>query len=344
MSIGIGVVGVGVWGCHSLEQTLARAGDARVTAVSTCDRWGATCFTGDPVAHGREYAAKFGAVFYPDWQDVIGDPAVDIVSAMVCPKEKAPVILAALEAGKTVVTDKPLAFNADEARRICRAEETGNGRGFMLAGYHMRPAVARLLEEVRAGRVGAVRAVNIRLCFMGGIFPGFQPSLRWRNEIPSAEMTTIGAHALVTLGHLVPVPARKVFALTRNWFYDAYRQVGAEDAAELTVEFDAGAVGSVFVARLPYRIPGEDICIEVTGTDGYARLVGDRMTLWPDPVSVTLDSTGPDVLLDTFRQFFAALREDRPMPTSFADGLRLQVLLDAALRSARTGNVCAIGE
>ncbi len=342
MSSGIGVIGVGVWGCHSLEQVLCRTGDARVAAVSTEDRWGETCFPGDPVKEGRRYAAEFGAVFHSDWRAVIQDPRVDIVSVMVCPREKAEVIQAALEAGKVVVTDKPLAFTAEEAGRLCRTEAASAGRGFMLAGYHLRPAVIRLIETVRSGRLGEVKAVTVRLCFMGGVFPGFTPTRRWRRGVPSGELTTIGAHALVTLQRLLPIPVRHAYALIRNYFYDSYQRVGAEDWAELNLEFETGAVGNVLVARLPYRVPNEDIAIEVTGTAGYARLAGDRVTIWPgDETFVSVSST-PEVLEETFRRFHAALAAGAPMPTTFRDGFRLQVLLEAALRSAREKTVVGV--
>ncbi|NOY82374.1 MAG: Gfo/Idh/MocA family oxidoreductase [Kiritimatiellaeota bacterium] len=344
MSFGIGVIGLGVWGCHSLEQILGRTGNASVTAVNASERWGETWLQGDPGKEGRRAAAEFGAVFHSDWRAVIHDPAVDIVSVMVCPREKAEVIQTALEAGKTVVTDKPLAFTAEEAGRLCRAEAVSAGRGFMLAGYHLRPAVARLIETVRSGRLGRIKAVSVRLCFTGGVFPGFTPTRRWRRDVPSGELTTIGSHALVTLLRLLPVPVRSIYALTRNYFYDSYRRVGAEDWAELNLQFENDAVGNVLVARLPHRVPDEDIAIDVTGTTGYARLDGGRLTVWPGEEVVVADSTGAAVLEDTFRRFFAALCSGAPMPTTFRDGYRLQALLEAALHSAREKAVVRVGD
>lgn len=329
----IGVVGVGVWGCHSLEQTLAATGRARVVAVTTEDAWGEHHFSGDAVEYGRAYAAKFGADFEADWPTLVARPDVDVVSVMVCPRRKAEVLRAALQAGRHVITDKPLGMTAEEARAVLDAEATSRGRGFMLAGYQNRPLVRRLIEAIQAGRLGPLRAVSIRLCFMGGIFPGFRPTRRWRSEIPSGELTTIGSHALMTLMRLHPAPVESVFALMANRFYDEYRAVGAEDWAEMNLRFGDGAVANLVVARLPHRVPGEDILIEATGTDGYAQLNADGLTLWPGPEHVP-PPTGVDPLRETFTAVADAFEQGQPPPVTLADGWHLQTLLDAALAAA----------
>jgi len=342
MTYGIGVVGVGVWGCHSLEQTLCKAGDARIVAVSTEDRWGARNYAQPCPQRGREYAQQLGAEYCEDWRGVVRRADVQIVSVMVCPREKAEVIIAALQAGKHVVTDKPLTFTPDEARAVCEAERASPGRGFMLAGRHTQPLVRRLVEELKRGRVGEIKAISIRLCFMGGVFPGFEPSTRWRSEVPSGELTTIGSHALVTLFKLMDEPVRDVYALLRNNFYTSYRMAGAEDWAQLNLGFASGAVANITVARLPHRIANEDALIEVTGTEGYAQIAGERLSFWPDGETVTPPAPPSNPLVETFQAFYHAIDTGAPPPTTFADGLRLQNLLDAALRSAESGAVVRV--
>lgn len=337
----IGAVGVGVWGCHSLEQTFAAGGRARLVAVTTEDRWGDHQFSGDPLAHGRAYAERLGAEFEPDWRALVARPDVDVVSAMVCPRHKAAVIIAALTAGKHVITDKPLAMTASEAAAICAAEAASNGRGFMLAGFQNRPLVRHLADAVASGRLGALRSLSLRLCFMGGIFPGFRPTARWRSEIPSGELTTIGCHALTTLLTLHSSPIASVYAVTAKRFYPEYRAVGAEDWAELNLRFADGAVANVMVARLPHRIPREDILIEATGTDGYAQLGADGLTYWPGPETLP-HPAGVDPLRETFAAVADALEQQRPPPVTFMDGWRLQAVLDAALQSAARRDVVPV--
>jgi predicted dehydrogenase len=337
----IGVVGVGVWGCHSLEQAFTVTGRARVVAVTTADRWGDRHFSDDPVAYGRAYAARLGAEFVGGWQELVIRPDVDVVSAMVCPLRKAEVLGAALAAGKHVITDKPLAMTAAEVAGVAAVGNASAGRLFMLAGYQDRPLVGTVVGAVQAGRLGRVLSAGVRLCFTGGVFPGFRPSRRWRSEVPSGELTTIGSHALVTLLRVHPQPVTTVRAVLANRFYDEYRQVGAEDWAEVGLRFADGAVGTVLVARLPQRSPVEDFVIDVTGTAGRAHLGPEGLTLWPGEETFR-PPLAASFLRDTLTAVADAFERGLPPPVTLADGWRLQAVLDAALASACRGETVPV--
>lgn len=339
-SYNIGVIGVGVYGCHSLEQALLTAnGAARVTSVCSNDELGIGCYGDKFEEESERYAEKFNAVLHADWRNVVNDPAIEIVSVMVCPAKKAEIICAALRAGKHVVTDKPLSMTHAQAQEICRAEKESGKRGFMLAGYHTRPLVKTLIEAINQGELGELKAVSMRLCFMGGIFPGFVPSVRWRNENPSAEMLTIGSHAIITLMKLTGGSVRKIYAVRKHDFYEAYHETGAEDWATLNCILNSGIVANVKVGRIPHRVPGEDIAIEVTGTDGYAQIAGDCLKFYPSGKNIQIPVNGGQVLNDTFAEYYSCLDDSRPAPTTFQDGLELQNVLAAAIKSADCGSV-----
>jgi len=302
----IGVVGVGVYGCHSLEQALVANGPGKVVAVCSHDSLGAGCFDGQLAAEARRYAAGFGASLHDDWRAVVENPNVDLVSVMACPARKAEILCAALRAGKHVVTDKPLAMTVDEAAAVCLAEKASGRRGFMLAGYHTRPLVKALIAAVNDGELGELKAVSLRLCFMGGIFPGFVPSARWLGEVPAAELLTIGSHAIVTLLQLATGKVCRVYAERKRNFYAEYARVGAEDWATLNCLFDSGLVANLKVGRIPHRVPGEDIALEVTGTAGYAQIAGDCLTFYPSGKTVQAPVNGQQVLNATFADYYAS--------------------------------------
>ena len=261
---------------------------------------------------------------------------------MVCPAKKAEIIIAALKAGKHVVTDKPLAMSVEEAEAICRAERDSGKRGFMLAGYHTRPLVKMLSQSISEGALGELKAVSMRLCFMGGIFPGFNPTARWRSENLSAEMQTIGTHALVTLHKLTGEIPKYVYATRKFNFYPSYAEVNAEDWATLNLQFQSGLVANVKVGRTPHRIPGEDIQLELTGTKGYARINKDCLEIHPSGINIQIPVDGGKVLNETFAGYYDCLENGLPMPTTFTDGLALQRVLAAAVDSAESGQVKTI--
>ena len=143
----------------------------------------------------------------------------------------------------------------------------------LYAGGLSYPAVsAKLIEIIRNGGLGELKAISLRLCFMGGIFPSFKASRQWREENIAGELSTIGSHVLVTLMKLADSDINSLFAVNKNDFYDSYEQAGAEDCVSLNLSFKSGVAANAFLARLPYRVPDEDITMEVTGSNGYAEI------------------------------------------------------------------------
>jgi UDP-N-acetylglucosamine 3-dehydrogenase len=335
---GVGVVGVGVWGCHSLERELVRTGRAEIRAITYGDSFGENCYGDKLRSKAEEHASATGAEILSDWRELIARPDVDIVSAMLCPKLKAEIIVEALRHGKHVVTDKPLGLGVGDAKRIVEAEKNSSGKGFMLAGYQKRPGVKRLIEAAMSGVLGEIKALSIRLNFMGGIYPGFVPTTQWRSEVPSGEMTTIGSHAIITAMKIMREPVRRIYAVAKNDFYAEYAAVGAEDYAIMNLQFASGAVANISIGRLPYRIAGEDILIELTGSTGYACLKGASFELWPKGIKEEVPADPPKVLAKSFAAFIAAIDGHGDTPVSFTEGLRLQEILEAAINSAKTGD------
>ena len=320
----IGVVGAGVWGCHSLERELLNTGRCELKSVCGGEEFGAGCYE-DALVGARAYARELGAEFVAAADAVIDDPEIDIVSVMCAPAVKAQWLIKALQNGKYVVTDKPLGLTLEDARRVCEAEAVSKAHGFMLAGYHIRPAVARLMALIKQGRLGEVKAVSLRLNFTGGIYPGFEPTKRWRSEIPGGESVTIGSHGLITAMKLVGAPVKEVFQIRKNDFYEQYRAVGADDYAIYNVKFTGGAVANISVGRLPYRINNEDIIIELTGTEAYAQITGTELKIYPGDEVFDGQFNAPELLREVFAQFVNSISDAtiKP-PTSFQDGLALQ--------------------
>jgi predicted dehydrogenase len=336
---GIGVIGFGVWGCHSLERELAATGRAEIKALAFGDGFGANCYGAELEIKAREFAADSGAEIAGDWRGLIRREDIDIISAMACPKVKADIIAEALSNGKHVITDKPLALDPGGAERIAAAAGNSTAKLFMLAGYQGRPGVARVIELVKSGAPGDLKALSIRLNFMGGIFSGFTPSKRWRSEVPSGEMTTIGSHAVITAMKIIGRPPKRVYAAMKNDFYSEYAAVGAEDCAVMNLLFEPDIAVNISVGRIPHRIPGEDIIIEATGSKGYVRLNGASLEIWPGGAREEIPANPAKILRDTMSAFLDAAEGKGAVPVSVAEGLALQRVLSAAIQSAKTGSV-----
>jgi predicted dehydrogenase len=125
-------------------------GDVRLAAVAARDP-----------ERAAAYAVKFGFErSLGDYQALIDDPDIDAIYNALPPSRHADLTIAALEAGKAVLCEKPFAMNAAEARAMTdAAQRTGR---LLMEGFHYRyhPMFAAVLAIVRSGELGTIRRIE----------------------------------------------------------------------------------------------------------------------------------------------------------------------------------------
>jgi predicted dehydrogenase len=107
--VGIGLVGAGAFGEFCLE-ALAAMPDVRIIAIADVD-----------AGRAQRLASRYGAHAYPDLEPMLANPAVEIVALNTPPYLHAPQGLAAIEAGKHLFCEKPLARTAHDGERMIEA-------------------------------------------------------------------------------------------------------------------------------------------------------------------------------------------------------------------------------
>ncbi|MCW5954639.1 MAG: Gfo/Idh/MocA family oxidoreductase, partial [Propionibacteriaceae bacterium] len=148
---------VGILGAARIAEravvTPARGNGAEVVAVAARDLTRAQAYAGQ---HGIPRA-------YGGYEELLADPDIDLVYNPSPNSEHVRWTLAALRAGKHVLSEKPFASNAAQARLV--AAETGDGLVF--EGFHHRyhPAHRRLMELVRTGAIGEVTGLQVNMKF-----------------------------------------------------------------------------------------------------------------------------------------------------------------------------------
>ncbi|MBM3853569.1 MAG: Gfo/Idh/MocA family oxidoreductase, partial [Verrucomicrobia bacterium] len=106
----IGIVGFGFIGPHHLD-AIRRLGFAEVTGLATIS-----------ADDARQRAAQYYVPkAYATWQELVADPAIDVVDIATPTMLHCPIALAAARAGKHVIVDKPMALTTAEARRMLAA-------------------------------------------------------------------------------------------------------------------------------------------------------------------------------------------------------------------------------
>ncbi|AGA27958.1 Gfo/Idh/MocA family protein [Singulisphaera acidiphila] len=161
---GIGIVGIGFMGMiHYLAAR--KLADGQVVAVCSRDpKKRAGDWTGIQGNFGPKGGPMdlSGVAGYADIGELLADPKVDLVDLCVPNDEHAALAIRALEAGKHVLIEKPIALTTADADAILAAAKA-NGKLLMVAHVlPFFPEFAFAAEAVRSGRYGALRAANLK--------------------------------------------------------------------------------------------------------------------------------------------------------------------------------------
>lgn len=194
MSLRIGVLGASRIAEAAIVGPAAELGH-RLVAVAARDRSRAQVFANE---YGVERVLG-------DYQAVIDDPEVDVVYNPLANALHAPWNLAAIAAGKPVLSEKPFARNEFDARRV--AEAAAAAGVSVLEGFHyfFHPVTQRAFELAGDGTVGTVTHVEVRMAMpMPMPMPG-DGDPRWSLDLAGGALMDLGCygmHVMRSLGRL----------------------------------------------------------------------------------------------------------------------------------------------
>lgn len=141
-----------------------------------------------------------------DWRAVIDDPEIDVVDICTPGDSHAEIAIAALDAGKHVLCEKPLANTVAEAEAMTAAAERAAARGIRsMVGlsYRRVPAIGYARSLVQEGRLGAIR--QVRALYLQDWLRDENGPMTWRLDkalAGSGSLGDIGAHAVDLIEHL----------------------------------------------------------------------------------------------------------------------------------------------
>ena len=360
-TIGVGIIGTGFARTTQLPAWAACAG-ARVVAVASGRR-----------ENAERVAREFGVPFVAsDWREVVAHPDVDLVSIVTPPSTHAEMAVGALEAGKAVLCEKPMAMNAEETGRMCEAARAAGALALIDHELRFLPARRRMRELIQGGELGRVR--HAKSLFRGGSrAPADTPWSWWSDErAGGGALGAIGSHAVDALHWLLGTRVSHVSASLaahvaerRDPASGEPRRVTADDEASLLVNFEDGGAAerATGVVSLSLAEPGApEHTIEVFGADGSVRIdgagrlwrarVGEsewrRVEAEDAPLAAGLRDNEWSRGFTVFaREIIDALREGRTSvegAATFEDGHRTQLVLDAARAAHASGCRVTVGE
>ena len=272
----MGLVGPGFIAAHHID-AVRRLGFVDVIGIA-----------GSSEASATAAAERLGVKrIYRSYEELVADPAVHVIHNTTPNHMHFPVSMAALSAGKHVISDKPLARDDSESRQLVQAAEGAGVVNAVTFNYRGNPLVQEMRARVGASELGDLSFIH------GQYLQDWLANDRvysWRLDPQkggeSSALADIGSHwcdlaeyvsgrkiqaVLANIKTVVPTRykatgASNAFAGAAEGALEAV-QIEGEDLAAVLLRFDDGTIGSVNVGQV---LPGHknDLRLEVNGRKG----------------------------------------------------------------------------
>ncbi|MCU1585020.1 MAG: oxidoreductase family, NAD-binding Rossmann fold domain protein [Microbacteriaceae bacterium] len=299
---------------------------------------------------------------YDSAEQLLADDDIQVVHIVTPNVTHFEFALAALDAGKHVVCEKPLTTNTEDARTLVAAAAAAGVSATVPFVYRFHPMVREARARVRSGETGALLSIQASY-LQDWLLERSDDNWRVDRNVggPSRAFADIGSHLCDLLEFVTGDHIARVQAVTKTVFADRAmnRTVTTEDLAAVLLETRGGVVGTLLVSqvapgrknRLQFEISGAEQTVEFNQEDPESLWLGRRqgsqllrrdLELSADAMRLSVLPPGhPLGYQDAFNAFvadsYANVRgEPRDGLPTFEDGLRAVTITDAVLESAAT--------
>jgi predicted dehydrogenase len=309
---------------------------------------------------------------YTDWREMLEDERIQLFDNGGPNNVHAEPCIAAAQAGKHVLCEKPLARTAQEARGMFDAVEQAGVKHMVAFNYRFVPALRQARELIESGALG--RIYHFRATYQQEwVMPHYDLPRIWRLDkavAGSGALGDLGSH-IVDLARFLVGEVVSVGALTRTFVDErplpdgsGTGKVNVDDAFASVVEFENGAIGTLEATRFAAGSKNRQV-VEVNGEKGSIRFNMERMNelevfwvgeepketqgfhnvlvtegyhpwwenWWPHGHIIGWEHT----FVHELAHLLDCIVNDRdvgPQGATFEDGYRAAVVCDAILRSA----------
>jgi UDP-N-acetyl-2-amino-2-deoxyglucuronate dehydrogenase len=292
-----------------------------------------------------EASRRTGAKGYGDYATLLADSEADAI-ILCTPSGLHPrqTVMAA-EAGKHVITEKPMATRWADGKRMVEACDEAGVRLFVVKQNRRNATLQLLKKAVEERRFGRIHMVNLNVFWTRP--QEYYDSARWRGtwEFDGGAFMNQASHYVDLLDWLIgPVESVQAYTATQG------RYIEVEDSGVLNVRWRNGALGSMAVTMLTYPKNFEG-SITILGERGTVRVGGvavNEIQHWEFDEHRPEDDDVHDASYETtsvygfghpayYENVIAALRGEAEPDTDGREGLKSLEVLIAAYLSARDG-------
>lgn len=363
-SLGIGLIGTGYMGkCHALAWNAV----APVFGDVVRPRLAVLAEHSQELAERKARELGFARAT-GDWRMLVADPAVDVVSITTPNAFHPEMAIAALEAGKHVWCEKPMATRLEDAERMLAAARSSGKVAALGYNYIQNPIIRLIRRLLDEGQIGEVN--HLRLEMDEDFMADPEALFYWKSEASSGHgaLDDFGVHALSLIwilfggvrrvcGHMAkPYADRPVQGGGR-------RAVETYDIATTLIEMQNGASGVIALNRSAWGRKGR-ILVQLFGSKGTIAYDQERMnevqlctadgpkdrqgfrTILTGPQHPPYDRFIPapghglgfnDLKIIECRELIRRIAGESAHLIEFEDGIRIERTVDAIARSAHEG-------
>lgn len=333
--IGVGIIGLGLAvKPHALAlRDLEAAGRVRVVGGSAPSE-----------ARRAAFAAAWGWPAFDGVAALLDAPGLDLALILTPPRAHLPLAEQALAAGKHILVEKPVEWDAARAAALVQAARQSGRRAGVVFQHRFRPAAMRLKQVISEGGLGEILSASASIRWWRDEAYFAAPGRGMQARDGGGVLLTQAVHSIDLLLHLAG-PVAGVRGIART---SPLRAIDTEDIAAAALRFANGAIGAVDATTVAR--PGFPERIEIAGTRGSAALVAERLDLHREgeaPEILDRGSAGggggDPMAFDhgphraMISEMLDAIVQRRDPANGIATGLPVQRLIEAWLASSASG-------
>lgn len=334
--VGFGVIGTGIVGGAWHAYVYGRLPQSKLVAVCDLNE-----------QRANEAAKKYGAsAVYTDYRKLLENPEIAAVSIATPDQAHREIAVAAAEAGKHILVEKPMATTVEDAEAIVKAAKKAKVK--LMVDFHNRlsPPFANAKKSVQNGELGKLAYIYARLSNTTWVPREMLP---WASK--SSALWFLGSHITDLARWMLEDEPKRVYAVSRSGILKEMG-VDAPDFHISIVEFKKGGVVTLenawilpdaepMVFNLKFHMLGSKGSFYINTSDHRAaqQFTKDSATL-PDILGVTFSGDSPRMsgfVLEAIARFVDAVVDDQPVLADGQDGLVVTRVLAAIAESAKTG-------
>ncbi|MDQ1253735.1 MAG: Gfo/Idh/MocA family oxidoreductase, partial [Euryarchaeota archaeon] len=252
----IGLIGAGLQG-RRRAPTIQNSKETKLVVISSD-------YT--ELAQSVALAKNFGCESTVGWEQVVTRTDIDAIVICTPPHLHAKIGIAAMNSGKHVLCEKPLAITIEEAEAMVKAARTNNVKLKCGFNHRFHPAITKAKQLLDDGQIGEVNFVRCRYGIGGR--PGCEKEWRANPELAGGgELMDQGTHA-IDLSRWFMGEFNEVFAFVANYLPQMKL---VEDNGFILLRTQTGKIASIHASLTQWR---NLFSFEVFGSEGYAIVEG----------------------------------------------------------------------